>query len=410
MTFPGRLVGSGLLLAAGLFLVQAARSKAGSWPTREISQTTEDRMEASGWWPTKNVPSESALAGTAECAKCHADKAETQASTPMANAAAAANKADILRGHELLTRELNPYHYEIQRKDAGSEYSVRNGNDSLSAALNWALGVGHKGQTYVYQRGNVFYESRLSYYKSLQGLDLTTGHSAANPTTLEAALGRRLDGSEARHCFGCHTSGSMIAGRFDPAHAMPGVSCEQCHGPGVKHVAAMKAGKIEEGRRAILNPRRLHPVASIDFCGGACHRSWADVVQAGTTGVANVRFQPYRLENSRCWGNGDARLACLACHDPHQQLVKDAGAYDQKCLSCHVTTRGEKVADHPGAACPVSKVNCVTCHMPQVEMPSMHATFTDHLIPDHARRRCLSELMILISLKGWHTAPRQAGW
>jgi len=32
----------------------------------------------------------------------------------------------------------------------------------------------------------------------------------------------------------------------------------------------------------------------------------------------------------------------------------------------------------PGAGCPVNMKNCVTCHMPQVEMPSIHAPFRDH--------------------------------
>jgi formate-dependent nitrite reductase cytochrome c552 subunit len=222
-----------------------------------------------------------------------------------------------------------------------------------------------------------------------------------------------MDSGETQHCFGCHTSGSMLAGHFDPNHATPGVTCEQCHGPGAKHVAAMKSGKIEEGRRAILNPRKLSAVASVDFC-GACHRTWSDVLQTQVTGVANVRFQPYRLENSKCWGRGDARLACYTCHDPHQPLVTETASYDSKCLSCHVTKsppadttsasladktarignqdenvadrtdriakRGEKIADHPGAACPVATSNCASCHMPKVEVPSMHAPFTDHRI------------------------------
>jgi hypothetical protein len=142
----------------------------------------------------------------------------------------------------------------------------------------------------------------------------------------------------------------------------------------------MKAGKIDEGRRAILNPRKLSAVASVDFC-GACHRTWADVLQTGVTGVANVRFQPYRLESSKCWGRGgDARLACFACHDPHQPLETEAASYDAKCLACHVTKQGERIADPPGAACPVATSNCASCHMPKVEVPSMHAPFTDHRI------------------------------
>jgi hypothetical protein len=122
-------------------------------------------------------------------------------------------------------------------------------------------------------------------------------------------------------------------------------------------------------------------------------------LQTQVTGVANVRFQPYRLESSKCWGSGDVRLACYTCHDPHQPLATETSSYDSKCLSCHVTKnqqptpsasvvdktdrvtpKVEKPADHPGAACPVATSNCASCHMPKVEVPSMHAPFTDHRI------------------------------
>jgi Cytochrome c3 len=359
------------LALAGSLLSQSRKT--------EISETTEDRIVASSWWPTKNVPAASQLVGNAECANCHTDKAATQATTPMAHAGARAADAEILRSHEKLTGELSPYRYEIAQGATGSAYSVSDGAQTVSAQLEWAFGIAHKGQTYLYSHDGAYYESRVSFYRTLQSLALTTGHVSATPGSIDAALGRRMDASETQHCFGCHTSGSKISGRFDPAHATPGVNCEQCHGPGAKHVAAMKAGEIDDGRRAILNPRKLSAVASVDFC-GACHRTWADVLQTEVTGVANVRFQPYRLESSKCWGQGDARLACYTCHDPHQPLVTDTASYDSKCLSCHVTKQSDRVADHPGAACPVATSNCASCHMPKIEVPSMHAPFTDHRI------------------------------
>ena len=95
----------------------------------------------------------------------------------------------------------------------------------------WAFGLGHKGQTYIYERDGGFYESHLSFYKSLQALDLTTGHDASDPDDLKSAMGRWLDGDEARRCFGCHTTASRIAGHFDTSHLTPGVQCESCHGP-----------------------------------------------------------------------------------------------------------------------------------------------------------------------------------
>jgi hypothetical protein len=364
------------LLATSIAVSIRAGALSRSLP--EISLTTDERVESSGWWPTKGAAARKDFVGTALCAQCHSTEAATQLTTPMAHAATPARNAEILRDHDRLARDLPPYRYEIIRKNSASSYSVSDAANSVSEPLAWAFGIAHKGQTYIYQRNALFYESRLSFYKTLQGLDLTTGHSSDTPDDLEAALGRRLADDEAHHCFGCHTTGSTLSGRFDPARATPGVTCEQCHGPGAKHVDAMKTGKISEGRRVVLNPRHLNPIASVDFC-GACHRTWADVLQAGTTGAANVRFQPYRLENSKCWRQGDPRLTCIACHNPHQQLVQEAGAYDVKCLSCH-TKKAERLQNHPGGACPVSIKNCVTCHMPKVEIPSMHAAFTDHRI------------------------------
>jgi hypothetical protein len=345
----------------------------------ELSETTEDRINTTAWWPTKNVADAAHLVGNLECGKCHADKAATQLITPMAHAGARAEDTEILRGHERLTGEVPPYRYEIARGIRGSEYFVSGGAQKVSAQLQWAFGVAHKGQTYLYSRDGAYYESRVSFYATLQSLALTTGHLSSSPTSIDAALGRHMDASETQHCFGCHTSASMVGGRFDPSHATPGVTCEQCHGPGAKHVEAMKSGKIDDGRRMILNPQRLSAVASVDFC-GACHRTWADVLQTEVTGVANVRFQPYRLESSKCWGHGDARLACYTCHDPHQPLVTETASYDSKCLSCHIVKQGERVADHVGATCPVATFNCANCHMPKVEVPSMHASFTDHRI------------------------------
>src|SRR5208282_4795575 len=117
---------------------------------------------------------------------------------------------------------------------------------------------------------------------------------------------------------------------------------------------------------------------SVDFC-GACHSTWADVVEAHRKiGLARIRFEPYGLEQSRCWGtNGDRRITCVACHDPHRPLVHEPSAYDSRCLACHgARTESQKPAAK--TVCKVAASNCVTCHMPKYELPEMHALFTDH--------------------------------
>src|SRR5215472_8393845 len=70
----------------------------------------------------------------------------------------------------------------------------------------------------------------------------------------------------------------------------------------------------------------------------------------------------------------DARISCLACHDPHREVNANLLDYDAKCLACH---GGRK----PGTKnFPKSKQSCVTCHMPKLELPGAHFKFSDHRI------------------------------
>lgn len=364
---------------------------------------TDERLEMPGWWPTKQSASLEDFVGTKECARCHAKIAATQLETPMARAASLPADSTALREHERLLHQAGPYTFTISKDGAARTYIVSDGVKTISEPLSWAFGAGNKGQTYVLQWNGAFYESQMSFFTSLRSLDLTPGHSAKVPPTIEQALGQRLDPDTARRCFGCHTTAATTRAGFHPSDMVLGVDCEACHGPGAKHADLMDAEKNAEGRQAIFDPRSLGPVAQVDFC-GACHRTSYDVLETKIKGVETVRFQPHRLEKSRCWGEGDARLTCIACHDPHQPLNHDPAAYDAKCLACHASSRSQKTSqarrdkpsptagqdlpsadgpvsqDHPGNACPKATKNCVTCHMPRVEVPSMHSPFVDHRI------------------------------
>lgn len=371
-----------LVVAVGLMIwlgrsagamVQAAR-KAG------VPLATEDRIKSTGWWPTQGQPSASEYVGTQVCGSCHGSKVESQQNTPMAHAATKPAHSEVLKNHQHLSFRSPGYSYEIVSADNGSIYSVGDGASAISQPLSWAFGVGVVGQTYIFEKSGAFYESRVSYYPAVEGLDLTLGHHLPLPNQLENAPGRAISTTEARLCFGCHTTASTTNNQFDLNHVVPGVGCEACHGPGARHVAAMRGGHIAQGMKLTLNPARLNPVDAVDFC-GACHRTSWDVRLGGMSGIATVRFQPYRLEKSRCWGKGDARLTCIACHDPHLPLAREETSYDQRCLSCHLGKPGVKASQgHQGVACPVGTSKCVSCHMPKYELPSFHGKFTDHWI------------------------------
>ena len=123
--------------------------------------------------------------------------------------------------------------------------------------LALAVGGGSRvGQTYVFEKNGTYLESRLSYFTAIQALDLTPGHRKATPQDLESAAGRPLSGAEAHRCFACHTTASTTNYTFDPQQLIPGVTCESCHGPGAKHVTAMRAG-AEGGKEKLFNPGRL---------------------------------------------------------------------------------------------------------------------------------------------------------
>ena len=345
-----------------------------------ISLPTALRVQSTDWWPTKGDAGRDEFAGSQACALCHFAKTSTYKGAAMSQASLAPAQSDALRKHDHLVFQVGDYSYQLVTADGKSTLNVSKGSESLSGDLQWVFGVGHMGQTYIYKQNGTLYESHLSLYTGTQLLDVTPGQDRAVPPNLQQALGRVEEPSEITRCFGCHTTASTTNGKFAPEHAFWGVTCEACHGPGKKHMAAMQAGD-EKGKQLVFNPAKLDPVASVDFC-GACHRTWQDVVGNGLigAGMLNVRFAPYRLENSRCWRQQDARITCTACHDPHKPLVKETESYDSRCFECHLQRGQTKTKNLPGKACPVASNKCVTCHMPKYEPPTLHSSFTDHWI------------------------------
>jgi len=388
--------------ALSILLVWPAAPRGGIHAqTSDISMSTQDRIQFSNWWPTKGDAAKAAYAPADACSQCHAEIAAAQHATPMYRAGRPALDAELLRTNPRLGYSDGTYAYLVERGPGGATLSVArgaaaspadkdSGKDASSEKIAWAFGDGEVGQTWLLEKDGSYTEGRVSYYIALHALDITTGHSRDVPSRQELALGNRLDAATARACFGCHTTMSTIASVFNPVEATPGITCQACHGPGAAHVreirGEMSGGISERGAMSkalgIFNPASMPPTASVDFC-GACHRTWVDVAMGmpPNLGAIVVRFQPYRLEESRCWGkSGDARITCIACHDPHRPLVRDAASYDRNCLACHTAGARNTRAKIPPAVCrsAAGASHCVTCHMQKVEVSTAHGTFTDH--------------------------------
>ncbi len=297
---------------------------------------------------------------TQACARCHGRETAVLSHTGMARALESGSDSAILRANPKLSAVIGKYRYEI----AGDLYTVTDGSESLRLKIDWAFGQGSAGQTYLFQREGRWYETRVSYFSALRGLDLTLGAQPAAPRNILEAAGRLTTIVEAAKCFNCHATGVKKAPSLDLSLMQPGVQCERCHGSAERHVQS----------HAAMPKLGASSTDEISELCGQCHRTWAEIASAGPIGIQNIRFQPYRLANSKCYDPSDKRIACTSCHNPHRDLETQAAAYDAKCTACHAP--GGKAV----TLCKVAARDCVTCHMPQLELPGAHKKFTDHMI------------------------------
>jgi hypothetical protein len=361
------------LSAAGI----CALGSVWSWTALRGQEQSRENASLSKW--RSHDYSGNAFVGSKACAQCHTPEVKAHLHSAMAQALSLAGDCQILSTRQRLTFRNGSYYYQITRQGNRSVYTVTNGANSISEPLLYCFGLGRVGQTYLFKHNDLLYETRLSYYPQIQGLSFTTGHPRREPPSLEEALGRPLGTEEAGTCFGCHSTAALNGSEIQIERAIPGVACEGCHGPGQGHIAAMKAQRFKDPQ--ILDPGTLDAdTLSQEFC-GSCHRSFDEVMLLPLQGgINNIRFQPYRIFNS-AGHKGDHRISCLACHDPHDRVEHQAAFYDSKCLACHLSSPSEaKTSNRKAPACPVSRKQYVTCHMPKIEVPEMHGKFTDHWI------------------------------
>jgi hypothetical protein len=293
----------------------------------------------------------------------------------MAHAAETNEECSVLKSHPSLKVRASRYDYRIDRHDGGSLYTVTDGVESVTYPIRYAFGLGEAGQTYILEKDGEYYESLVSYYQAIDGLDITIGDQPLKPSSLRDAAGRRIGARDIAECFDCHTSNSVSHGQLTESTLLPGVTCERCHGPTSDHLVGLKNGDPKQAQMKKLTGMTAEE--SAQFC-GQCHRTWEYIAEHGPHGVRNVRFQPYRLTNSKCFDADNPRISCTACHDPHQTVDRVAAHYDSKCQACH--RNGSPSGEMHAKICTVGARNCSTCHMPKIELPEAHHSFTDHRI------------------------------
>lgn len=307
------------------------------------------------------------------CATCHVGVATSYAHAPMRHAMESPGSNPALENHPNLSVQMGAYTYTVQTKDGRSTYTVTDGKDSMTLPIRWMFG--QHSQTWVLEKDGHLYEGLVSFFPREAVLATTPGDQKLTPHTLTEAMGRRLSTWETLECFNCHATGATAGEKLELEKLRPGLDCERCHVGALQHMADASHDNFTTLPRPL---KKMNAEDTSNFC-GQCHRSWDTVIRNHWHGPAFVRFQPYRLENSKCFSGNDPRISCLACHNPHEPVNHNEAYYDSKCLACHATAQ-TAAASSAVKSCPVSKNNCVSCHMPKIDLQGKHASFTDHQI------------------------------
>ncbi len=149
-----------------------------------------DQTSSGQRWHPNRSPANVEFEGDQVCAECHKSKVITQSQSAMGMAMEPVANSKVLAENPVMTFSSGPYTYEIKRKDKQSTYTVTDGKETISLPILYAFGQGKAGQTYVLQYEGAYYESLVSFYYELRGLDFTIGAPRTVPESLTSQAGK----------------------------------------------------------------------------------------------------------------------------------------------------------------------------------------------------------------------------
>jgi hypothetical protein len=344
--------------------------------------------------------------GNPACRPCHAEIFRSYSATPMAKSSGRVVD-DVPAGS--FRHEASGVEYRIDRNGG---VALTKGPARQQRALQYFIGSGTAGRTYLYSRQGFLFEAPVTWYAQKGAWDASPG--------FEKDWVSRWSRPVEPSCLICHASQLRVVSGSqnqygDSPFTQDGVGCERCHGPGSLHI---------EGKGGMANPTRLDPARRDSVC-MQCHLSGearialarrrisdyragsmlADYVSyfiSDTPSALKATSHVEKLEASRCKQASGDRLWCGKCHDPHQVPTAAARAewYRSKCLTCHAgsdCTRGQ---------------DCAACHMPKHRVvDGGHGVLTDHSIPrgEGATRPRVPSSWRLRAFRGFSADARSLG-
>jgi hypothetical protein len=370
-------------------------------------------------------------AGSKACAGCHAQIAKTFRASPMGASMKPANTPDELarvsQAVTIFSADFDRY-FRVFR-DGNDLYQSEYQTDASGKAvfetthkLEYSVGSGMNGYTYLVRRGDRLFEAPLSYYSKPGKWDLSPGYVAADMGFTRPALSG---------CLACHNGQPEAVSNREAEYRDPpfrfgevALGCEACHGPGSIHVREAGRRPLARGvvDTSIVNPAKLSQRLANDVCMN-CHqggntrvlqpgKDYADFRPGMPLDLVTAIFKtplgqkdreeadkaqvlpPVRgslempswwknssLEMSKCYRASAGKLRCVTCHEVHNRPAESEkpAYFRSKCLTCHTE---KSCALPPAQRAELKPANdCAGCHMPKRPVGGIaHSESTNHRI------------------------------
>ncbi len=331
------------------------------------------------------------------------------------------------------THEASGVRYEVFRRGGAAWMSYHRGAAETAGGaldgerrLEYFVGSGEKGRTYLYRQAGQWYELPINWYgrRARWAMAPAFDDVTRMPMPLPADAG----------CLHCHTTAVAkpeltAANRWVGApFGQGGVGCSACHGDGAAHVAS-------GGKAAMVDPGRL-PVARRDSACLNCHLEGDAVVYREGRALAEFKagddvtdYAVYFVRGREAGGGGRAasqwegllesackravggRMTCTTCHDAHGDAATGparVAEFRAACLSCHTGT-AMATAHHP------EQPDCAACHMPRRGTTDItHEQTVDHNIEarpveEERRRAGTGDVLVGVPVGGRVGGDRELG-
>jgi hypothetical protein len=327
------------------------------------------------------------IAGADRCIFCHQTEVEGYARSSMAHALRRssqepAGEVSLPTAKISATNRRYGYHQTLEASGQSQDYKV-----------DYVIGSGNHASGYLISLGGHLFQSPIAYYRSRQSYDVAPGYEGISHPDFTRPVGEACCLLPLRHGV-VHTqhaqsiSSAAFRRRIHHLRTLPW--------PVERHLSDPRAGTI-------VNPANLAPAARDSTC-EQCHlfgvarvpnpgKQFSDFLPgqpleqtfsiyrnatpAGSSaGAFKVISHVEQLALSHC-ARSNQKLWCGTCHDPHNQPAEPVAYYREKCLACHASDFGTRMA----SSHPVRNSDCVSCHMPRRDAKDGgHTAFTDHRI------------------------------